>query len=334
MPIISVVMPAYNAEEYIAEAIESVINQTFKDWELIIVDDCSQDNTFFIASKYVHKDNRIKLYKLENNSGSAYIPRKKAIELSQSEWIVALDADDFIDKEDLSILYSRQNETHADIVLHRLIRINDNGKEEFQIPASNFNFKTIISGKEACLLTIGQWIINGNGLFRKELYNQIWIKKSDYTGMNGDELLTRLLFLSAEKIAFCKAKYFYRYNPLSISNKFSTKSFDILQTNRELKKLVFENYGRSSNAAQQIILKQWQDIKLCCNLLYTNKKLIPKTKQKALKSEIYQDWKELEWNVIKPCIKKYSHISFLLKNFSFYIFLTKCRIYAKRIKKL
>ena len=64
-PPISVLMPAYNAEEYIAEAIESILNQTFKDYEFIIVDDCSTDNTWQIIKKYIKKDSRIKAHKNE-----------------------------------------------------------------------------------------------------------------------------------------------------------------------------------------------------------------------------------------------------------------------------
>ena len=69
-PVISISMPAYNVEKYIGEAIESIVAQTFTDWELIIVDDCSKDKTLAIASEYAAKDSRIRIIKRKENSGS------------------------------------------------------------------------------------------------------------------------------------------------------------------------------------------------------------------------------------------------------------------------
>ena len=110
-PVISVVMPAYNAERYIAEAIESVIAQSFTNWELVIVDDCSSDHTLKIAQKYEEQDERIQVLHLHKNTGSAYLPRKKAIETTQADWVVSLDADDYLAHDDLARLYERQIET-------------------------------------------------------------------------------------------------------------------------------------------------------------------------------------------------------------------------------
>ena len=79
MAVISIAMPAYNAEKYISYAIESVIKQTFEDWELIIVDDASTDSTPNIIEEYAKRDSRIRVYTEKENSGSARLPRLKAI---------------------------------------------------------------------------------------------------------------------------------------------------------------------------------------------------------------------------------------------------------------
>ena len=91
--LISIITPTYNCAKYIGETIESVINQTYKNWEMIIVDDCSTDNTKEIISNYSSKDMRIKYYCLEINSGAA-IARTKAIELAKGNYIAFLDSDD------------------------------------------------------------------------------------------------------------------------------------------------------------------------------------------------------------------------------------------------
>ena len=89
--LVSIIMPSYNTELYIKKAILSVINQTYKNWELIIVDDCSSDNTDLIVKEI--KDNRIKYFKNCKNSGAA-ISRNKALKQANGKWIAFLDSDD------------------------------------------------------------------------------------------------------------------------------------------------------------------------------------------------------------------------------------------------
>lgn len=90
--LVSIIMPSYNTASYISESINSVINQTYKNWELIIVDDSSTDNTDEIVSKFLN-DERIKYLKNDKNSGAA-ISRNKALREAKGKWIAFLDSDD------------------------------------------------------------------------------------------------------------------------------------------------------------------------------------------------------------------------------------------------
>lgn len=90
--LVSVIMPSYNTAKYIAESIESVIGQTYPDWELIIVDDCSTDDTDSVVAKYL-SDERIRYLKNETNSGAA-ISRNYALREAKGKWIAFLDSDD------------------------------------------------------------------------------------------------------------------------------------------------------------------------------------------------------------------------------------------------
>lgn len=92
-PLISVITPAYNADKFISETIESVLNQTYPYWEMIIVDDCSQDKTVEYIKGYMENDQRIKLIKLEKNSGSA-VARNTAMENAEGDYLAFLDSDD------------------------------------------------------------------------------------------------------------------------------------------------------------------------------------------------------------------------------------------------
>lgn len=90
--LVSIIMPSYNTDRFIAETIESVLAQTYTDWELIIVDDCSNDNTDEVVAQYL-SDTRIRYIKNEKNSGAA-VSRNRALREAKGKWIAFLDSDD------------------------------------------------------------------------------------------------------------------------------------------------------------------------------------------------------------------------------------------------
>lgn len=90
--LVSIIMPSWNTGKYIAESLESVINQSYENWELIIVDDCSTDNTDKVVQHYL-EDSRIKYLKNNQNSGAA-LTRNRALREAKGEWIAFLDSDD------------------------------------------------------------------------------------------------------------------------------------------------------------------------------------------------------------------------------------------------
>lgn len=99
--LVSIIMPAYNSQEFIPYSIQSVINQTYKNWELIVVDDCSTDRTAEIVEKFSQKYDQITFIQLETNSGAA-VARNRAIEEAKGEYMAFLDSDDLWEAEKLS----------------------------------------------------------------------------------------------------------------------------------------------------------------------------------------------------------------------------------------
>ena len=92
-PLVSIVVPVYNAERFIHDTVETVLNQTYTNWELLLVDDCSTDSSVELIKPYLAKEKRIKLLKNEINSGAA-ISRNKGIDVAIGRYIAFLDADD------------------------------------------------------------------------------------------------------------------------------------------------------------------------------------------------------------------------------------------------
>jgi len=98
--LISVVMPVYNAEKFLSQAIESVLTQSYKNFEFIIIDDCSTDSSYQISQKYQKNDLRIKLFKNNKNMGVGYT-LNQAISKSKDQYLARMDADDIMDPERL-----------------------------------------------------------------------------------------------------------------------------------------------------------------------------------------------------------------------------------------
>jgi len=127
MPLVSIIMPAYNSEKYLSESIDSVLSQEYKNWELVIVDDCSNDSTPEIIKKYEMNNSKIKYYRLDENSGPAKA-RNKAIDLAKGEYLAFLDSDDiwFSDKLKKQISFMEKNNYNFTCTSYAKIDENSN----------------------------------------------------------------------------------------------------------------------------------------------------------------------------------------------------------------
>ena len=156
-PTVSVIIPAYNAEKYIAETIASVQGQTFADWELIVIDDCSQDSTRSIVEQLANEDSRIKFLKNETNIGVAET-RNRAFNLCRGEWVALLDSDDTWYPEKLEKQLQVAKQENAEIVYCSYAMVDDEGKkahDDFVVPPKTYFddalIKIVISSSTALL---------------------------------------------------------------------------------------------------------------------------------------------------------------------------------------
>ena len=125
-PIISVITPTYNSEQFIAGTIESVQAQTFSEWEMMIVDDCSTDRTAEIVKSYAEKDSRIHLTVLDTNQGSA-ITRNTAMDQSKGRYIAFLDSDDLWLPEKLEKQLIFMQDNGIAFSFTQYVRMNEDG---------------------------------------------------------------------------------------------------------------------------------------------------------------------------------------------------------------
>lgn len=120
--LVSIIMPSWNTGRFIAESIQSVINQTYENWELIIVDDCSTDNTDAVVASF--SDTRIRYLKNSKNSGAA-VTRNRAIREAKGEWIAFLDSDDLWAPEKLAKQINFMKEHGYVFSYHDYVKIDE-----------------------------------------------------------------------------------------------------------------------------------------------------------------------------------------------------------------
>ena len=125
---VSIILPIYKVEKYLTKCLDSLINQTLSDIEIICIDDCSPDNSIRILREYALKDERIKIINLKENIGAAGA-RNKGLEVAKGEYLGFVDPDDYIDLNFYEELYKKALEDGADIVKAEIITIEPNGKK-------------------------------------------------------------------------------------------------------------------------------------------------------------------------------------------------------------
>ncbi len=176
-PKISVVMPVYNAEKYISYAIESMLKQTFGDFELLIIDDCGHDHSMDIVQGY--DDCRIRIFKNEFNRGIAY-SRNKAIDNAEGEYIALMDDDDIapINRFELEVKYL-DGHPEIDVLGGGELHIDEKGD------VVSFYDQVICNPKRIKAELLFQDVIeNGSAMFRREFIKKNNIKyKDNYLGM-------------------------------------------------------------------------------------------------------------------------------------------------------
>lgn len=225
---LTIALPAYNAAPYIEKAIKSLQRQSYDDWRLIVVDDASNDNTADIVGAMASEDSRITLIKLEQNSGCAYIPRKTAIMAARTEWVMTLDADDWVESEYIARLVERQRDTKADIVWP-VMYATPPGKR--LVPQREYTRPdALYPGQQLLLATLPEWKISAaGGLIKKALYAKAFEEVEDNFDVNNifsDEAVTRAMLLNADKVAFEETIYYYRMHQQSVTHKLPIKKWE------------------------------------------------------------------------------------------------------------
>lgn len=258
-PLISIVIPVYNTAPYLSKCLDSVINQTYKNLEIIIGNNMSTDGSLDIINKYISIDSRIKLVNYKEFAPTVNESRCRCISEASADWIIPVDSDDYISYNYVAKLWTRHIETDADFVGSRMTLIDNEGCEYRTIPAEDFNMTQILSGDEAVMLTLDEWIISANGgLVRKDIWTNI-SSVLNSRPIETDEFESRILLSSCKMVTFADIPYYYNYNPNSVGRTPSWSKWKYnLSSNTSLVRFAKSKYGKSSQIYKSIRLRSFK----------------------------------------------------------------------------
>jgi glycosyltransferase involved in cell wall biosynthesis len=219
---ISVIVPVYNVEKYIRKCVDSICNQTYKDLEIILVDDGSTDNSGNICDEYKAKDSRIKV--VHKNNGGLSDARNAGIEIAKGGYIAFIDSDDYIHERMYEVLMNNLEMTNSDISACEFVYKNENINEENILEIENLE---IYSGKDVISLlwtdnvrTVVQW----NKVYKKCIFDTIRYPIGRY---HEDTFAIHHILSKCSKIVFTNQKlYYYVQHENSIMSVPSRKRID------------------------------------------------------------------------------------------------------------
>lgn len=238
---VSIIIPVYKVERYLRKCLDSVVNQTYTNLEIIIVDDGSPDNCGSICDEYSQKDNRIQVIHKKNEGLCA--ARNDALKKVTGEWILFVDSDDWCELDLCEKAVTRAEKDDVDILIYNPYRSFENGKEE-KIQAFPEEFvttdKKIIHGMQLSALDrhytpfSTEWCqgFPWDKLFRTSLIFDNNITFATNVRANEDVIFDLHAFQFAQKISYMNEfLYHYRYNPTSIATKYTP---DRVQIDRDI----------------------------------------------------------------------------------------------------
>lgn len=228
--LISIVIPVYNVEEYLGRCLDSVLAQTYKNTEIILVDDGSEDNSGIICDEYKENNDRIKV--MHKSNGGLSDARNSGIELATGKYIVFVDSDDFVDETMVDYLYNLVQRNNAEIGICDPVHCYPNMEYKFEYQTKQICYNSEEAIKEMLYQT--SFLVCACGkIYLRSVFDNIKFTKGI---LFEDSALMYLLFDRVDKIVYGNAKlygYIHRENSIT-TNNFSRRDCDILSICNEM----------------------------------------------------------------------------------------------------
>lgn len=230
---VSVIIPVYNVEKYLKQCLDSVVNQTLKDVEIIVINDSSTDNSLLIVQEYANKYKNIKLINKQNEG--CYKARNVGLEAATGEYIAFLDSDDYVEPNIYEKLYLKAKETDADIVSSNYYILQDN-----KLKLVDFSSSTALLGKSNNSLVGAENIlldaIIWSRIFKRQMLVDKQIKFHSDIYMADDAFFHIVTMLNSKKIFYIPdVLYTYRVSRKdSITSSYNERNFDCIKVAKKI----------------------------------------------------------------------------------------------------
>lgn len=337
--LISVIVPIYGVERYIDQCINSILNQTYRHFELILVDDGSKDKSPSICDEYAKKDMRIKVIHKEN--GGLVSARKAGLEISTGSYILNVDGDDFIENNMLEHMIQLAEKYDADVVVSGYYSSSENEDIELKnsISSGVYREDNLSQLKKSLIYTgefYNQSIIPAlwNKLFRREVYYKFQMAVPNEITMGEDFVVSYPALLNSNCIVVDNEfyPYHYRFVTNSMSRKFSLNYFDHIRYLFNYVDTLFDDSNRINILMYKLFL-----LKIGCdgylfstkNLFYLLTRLINIRKILSIPT-FTQIIMCIEGNEFPSSIKDFIK-ALTSKRFTKYIFLHYLKIIQRKI---
>ena len=232
---VSIIIPVYNAEPYLRQCLDSVLGQTFTNFEVVLVNDGSTDNSGFICQEYARLDSRFKYFEKEN--GGVSDARNSGLDLARGDYVTFLDADDFLFEDYLEKLYIATTLSNADIMIGGYSRFDGS---DFYFYKDHFKRDSLVSFTSTQAIQFLDSMLDiqffnfstaCGKLFKRTLFKELRFPLGRYAE---NQFIMWKLYLNAERIyAFNGDSYVYRINKNGMSSVFSLKHLDYIEALEE-----------------------------------------------------------------------------------------------------
>lgn len=232
--LISIIIPVYRVEKYLKKCIESIINQSYKNLEIIIINDGSDDNSKAICETFAKKDNRIKVIHKENEGVS--IARNKGLEEATGKYIAFIDSDDYVEKGYIEFLYNEIIKENADISICGTININEQGK----ILNKSIQYENLLDSRQTLIELLNEKYYTSvvwAKMYKTEIAKKAIFDKNLKISEDLDYIYKILKYVKKVKVNTSKSLYYY----LIRENSATTNRYN-------------ENWEKEINLSEQILL--------------------------------------------------------------------------------
>ena len=320
MDLISIVVPVYNVEKYLNKCINSLVKQTYKNIEILLIDDGSKDGSLKLCNYYKKNDDRIKVFHKKNGGLSS--ARNYGIEKAKGKYICFVDSDDFVSEDLCTVLYNSILKYNADVSIGRVVDCYntipkvDNSKCNDILLSNEEAIKMVMEAREISVHAVAK-------LYRKDLFSkQLRFEEGKIAE---DAIIMIELLSKCKKVMYNSSFiYYYIHRKNSITTRhFNQKNYDVLYAYKKNKKIIMREFPNLADVAEMRIC--WANFNVLDNMIRCNEK-VDKQIVKYLRGKI-------KFILKNDCFTKSRKIAIIVLKISVYMYRIVVKLFYSEKRK-